>query len=117
MKILFLFFICMSGIAFGQQKISDAEIKSNLQKEITYCDKVHGTFITNGKKKVIFLNLGSAYPAQKLTVAIFEGDWKKFDYKPAEHLKGKTICVSGKLILYKDKPEIIVNNPKQIKIQ
>lgn len=117
MKLLYLFILCMGGILAAQPKISDAEIGRNVQKEVTYCSKVHGTFTTNGKKKVIFLNLGAAYPAQKLTVAIFESDWKKFEYKPAEFLKGKTICVSGKLILYKDKPEIIVNHPKQISIQ
>jgi len=31
--------------------------------------------------------------------------------------RGKKICVTSKVIQYKGKPEIIINDPKQIKIE
>src|SRR5262245_3390062 len=35
---------------------------------------------------------------------------------PADHFKGKTVRVKGKLTLYRDKPQIIVYNPGQIEV-
>jgi hypothetical protein len=41
-------------------------------------------------------------------------DQARFTYKPEEKLKGKWILVTGKLIDYKGKAEIVVTNPSQI---
>ena len=114
MKFIYLLFAFSFSFSSAQQKISDADVMKHINKEVVYCNKVYGNYVS---KKVVLLNLGAKYPDQKLTVAIFQSDWKKFSYKPAEFLKDKTICVSGKLIMYKDKPEIIVNHPKQITVQ
>ena len=114
MKPMYHVFLFLFGFSFAQQKISDADVMKNINKEVIYCNTVYGNYAS---KKVVLLNLGAKYPNQKMTVAIFQSDWKKFSYKPAEFFKDKTICVSGKLILYKDMPEIIVNNPKQITVQ
>jgi DNA/RNA endonuclease YhcR with UshA esterase domain len=35
---------------------------------------------------------------------------------PAEHFKGKTICVSGTVTKENDRPRIVVEDPKQIRI-
>ncbi|MBW7870374.1 MAG: hypothetical protein H3C39_04855 [Flavobacteriia bacterium] len=114
--IYFLMMIAICGFIQAQQKISEIDLEQYLNKKVEFCDKVYGTYVTQGKKKVALLNLGADYPNNLLTVAIFESDWKNFDYKPAEFLKGKQICVKGKLILYNDKPEIIVNKPDQIRL-
>ncbi|WP_157687370.1 hypothetical protein [Pedobacter psychrophilus] len=47
---------------------------------------------------------------------IKDEDRSKFSYAPEEFLKGKKIVVSGKVIAFKDKPEIIVTEPAQIKV-
>lgn len=107
-------FILLFGFSIGQETVSDIDLEKYLNKKVEFCDHVHGTFVSKGKSKVILLNLGAEYPNHRLVVAIFEKNWKSFDYKPAEFLKGKDICVKGKLILYKGKPEIIVNKPDQI---
>ena len=109
--------IAFLGICNAQQKIPESELEKYVDKKIEYCNRVHGTFVSKGNKKVILLNMGADYPNHELVIAIFEGDWKKFDYKPAEFLKGKDICITGKLVMYKGKPEIIVNNPNQISVQ
>jgi hypothetical protein len=33
---------------------------------------------------------------------------------PEDILKGKDVCIYGKIILYKNKPEIVISNPNQI---
>lgn len=118
MKTLLNFLVLMAlGISFGQEKLDEVDLTKFVNKKVQYCDIVEGTFVTNGNKRVVLLNMGDKYPNHKLVVAIFEENWKNFDYKPEEFLDGKHICVSGKLVIYKDKPEIIVKHPEQIALK
>lgn len=110
-NLLALLIVCMG---YAQEKLTDANINELVAKKIEYCNKVYGSYKS---EKVILLNLGAEYPNAELTIAIFKSDWKKFDYSPEEFLKEKEICVTGKLILYKDQPEIIVKTPSQITIK
>ena len=113
---LFLFFI-LCGILSAQESIADADLKKYLNKEVQYCDHVFGTFVVKGDKQIVLLNLGANYPDAKMVVAIFQDNWKNFTYKPEEFLKDKSICVKGKLVLYKDKPQIVVKKPEQIMVK
>jgi len=46
---------------------------------------------------------------------IFQSDAYKFNY--VKSLENKTIVVKGIIKLYKNKPEIILNNPNQLSIE
>lgn len=59
-----------------------------------------------------FLNLGEPYPNQVFTAVIFGSDRAKFGQP--ETLQGKNICVSGKIELYRGKPEIILHDHGQL---
>lgn len=113
--ILPLFFLTVNAL-IAQQTITADEFSKSINQEIRYCDKVYSTYVSSGSKKLILLNLGEKYPHQKITVAIFEENWKKFAYKPEDYLQDKSICVTGKLIEYNNKPELVVSHPKQIEI-
>lgn len=118
MKTVYLFWIfILCNSVSAQEQLNEIDLQKYLNKEVQYCDQVFGTFVTKGEKQVILLNLGAEYPNHMLVVAIFQDNWKNFDYKPEEFLKNKTICVKGKLVLYKGKPEIIVKYPKQISLK
>ena len=58
------------------------------------------------------VNLGAAYPDQPLTV-VLKGEAMAM----AEGLDGKTIQVTGKVEIYKGKPEIIVTEKGKITVQ
>ena len=60
------------------------------------------------------LNLGGNYPNQLLTIMIPGKDRDKFKEKPEEVYKGKAVCVTGKIVDYKGKPEIVVSDPGQL---
>ena len=79
---------------------------------ITVCDKVFGS--STGPKATL-MYLGGDYPKQVLTVVIKSAALSKFKINPAVDFKGKDICVTGVVINDKGKPEIIVNDPKQIR--
>jgi len=60
----------------------------------------------------IFLNMGGKYPNQAFTAFIPSSSAAQFS-NPQQY-EGRTVAVSGKISLYKGKPEIIVNSPSQI---
>jgi exonuclease VII large subunit len=60
-----------------------------------------------------FLDIGGRYPDNRFTVVIFKDDAGKFPEVTA--LAGKTIDVTGSIRLYQGRPEIILNDPAQIK--
>lgn len=59
---------------------------------------------------MVLVNLGAAYPNQLLTLAL-KGEAKSVN------LEGKTVTVTGQVIDYKGKPEIVVTDPNQLKVQ
>jgi DNA/RNA endonuclease YhcR with UshA esterase domain len=73
-------------------------------------DKVDG--VHQSTKGNIFLNMGGKYPNQAFTAFIPSASAAQFS-QPQQY-EGRTVAVSGKITLYKGKPEIIVNSPSQI---
>jgi hypothetical protein len=73
---------------------------------VQVCAKIYGY---KALDNLTLVNLGAAYPDQLLTV-VLRGD----ALNACQGLDGQTICVTGKVVSYKDKPEIVVTNPKMI---
>lgn len=115
-KIILLLFLFTINLIFSQQKISIDSIAQYNGKTITICEKVQSTFLSKNSKTTI-LNFGKPYPNQTFVITIFEKDLVNFSYVPNEFLKGKTICVTGKVIIFNGKPEFIVKEEKDILIQ
>ena len=69
----------------------------------------------NLKGTPTFLNAGSNYPNAPLTLVIWADARKDFKSKPEEYYTGKDICVTGKIELYKDKPQIVIHKAEQLK--
>jgi DNA/RNA endonuclease YhcR with UshA esterase domain len=63
--------------------------------------------------KMIFLDIGGRFPNNPVAAVIFSDDAVKF--RDVDSLNGKTVDVSGTIKLYQGKPEIILNDPGQIK--
>jgi len=117
-----LLILCL--LIFGSISVAEEElIKPNeaekyVGKEKTVCGTVaSATYATRTKGQPTFLNLDQPFPNQIFTVVIWGSDRKKFNDPPEKFYKGKTICVTGKIKSFKGKPEIIVNDPSQIKFK
>ena len=112
---VFTFFIL--GMANGQSAIRLDEVTRHIGDSITVCGNVSDMrYFENSKNKPTFLNIGDKYPNQQLTLVIWENVRSLFTGK-VEDLKDKKVCITGRIILYKDKPEIIIENPGQIVVQ
>ena len=60
-----------------------------------------------------FLNFGRAYPDQSFTAVIW-GDHRESFGKP-EKLAGSTVCVTGPIVIYRGKPEIVLQSGGQLR--
>ena len=118
MKILALLItsICFQQISFSQTVPLDS-VKFYEGKTITVCAKVIDTYVSKHEDATTFINFGNPYPHSTFTVVIFAKDLENFKYTPSEFLKGKNICITGKVKLFEKKPEIIINSPEQIKVK
>jgi len=82
---------------------------------VKICSKIYGgKYLEQTKGSSTFLNVGGNYPDAPLTLVIWNDVRKQFKYMPEDILKGKDVCIYGKIILYKNKPEIVISNPNQI---
>jgi DNA/RNA endonuclease YhcR with UshA esterase domain len=98
--------------------VPTSEAKAHIGETATVCGLVTGgKFLESSKGKPTFLNFERPFPDHTFTVVIFESDRAKFKDPPESWFDGKTVCVSGAIIDYKGKPEIVVHDPSQIVIQ
>ena len=115
MKKLFLLTIlifCFAIVSRAQQpKFDTIDFKKHLGKTATLCDYVSSLKIFSDT--LTLLNMGGDYPHQKFTVAI-KGNRIQLDWA---NLKGKHLCVTGVLELYKEQLEIVALEPKQIEVK
>ncbi|WP_027001055.1 DNA/RNA non-specific endonuclease [Eisenibacter elegans] len=81
-------------------------------KSITICGTVVSTKLSG--KGNVFLNLDRAFPNQIFTVSIFADKVINFPYAPHEYLKGKQICVTGKITDFQGTASMAIDNAKAI---
>ncbi|RZK60217.1 MAG: hypothetical protein EOO91_02215 [Pedobacter sp.] len=96
--------------AKSQTKIDIKDISKHIGDTVTICDSVYTTRALNG---LTLINLGAAFPKQLLTVVIYKADLAKFT-EPEKIYLNKKVCITGKVVLYNEKPQIVLTEAKQI---
>lgn len=71
------------------------------------------TGIHKSNSGVTFLDIGGQYPNNAFAAVIFKEDADKF--RDIGAFGGKTVEVTGSIRLYQGRPEIVLNDPTQIK--
>ncbi len=107
--------------AFAQDSvkvINPAEAVKRLNEDVTLLMEVKSA---NLRGAVCFLNSEENFRDDKnLTLFIDRDALARFKEAkiddPAAHFRGKTVLVKGKVILYRDRPEIKLSGPDAIKI-
>ena len=70
-------------------------------------------FANSSKGQPTYLNLDKPYPNQIFTILIW-GEYRAAFGAPEKDLDGKRVCATGKIALYRGKPEIIVHQPSEL---
>lgn len=60
------------------------------------------------------LNIGGKFPNQILSIFIAKKDYQNFDGDILKLYLNKRISVNGKLTVFKDKPQVVVTDKKQL---
>jgi DNA/RNA endonuclease YhcR with UshA esterase domain len=102
--------ICVASIIAQGSNYTPQEAPKHVGETATITGTVDG--VHQSGKGNIFLNMGGKYPNQAFTAFIPSSSAAQFS-NPQQY-EGRTVAVSGKITLYKGKPEIIVNSPSQI---
>lgn len=118
MKKLYILFTFLSFSFFASaQSFTPQEGVKHVGEKIKVCGKIFGgRFFETSNGSPTLLNIGAAFPASPLTIMIPLEVRTKLGYIPEQELKDKNICVTGTVILFKDKPEIVINEISQIEI-
>ena len=112
------YFTLLTSIAFAQQEIKIEDAVKHEGDSVTICTKIFGAkYFENSNRSPTLLNAGAKYPDSPLTIVIFGDSRTAFKNKPEEYYPDKNICVTGKIVIYKSKPEIIVTDEKQLVVK
>ena len=57
------------------------------------------------------------YPNQALTIVFWEETRKKFEKSPEELFADKNVCVTGRVELFKEKPQIVVTSVSHLALE
>ena len=104
-----------SSINADAANISAADAIHFVGQDVTVCGRVAGAkYASDANGQPTFLNLDQPFPNHVFTAVIWGKDRGAFPYAP-ESLAGRHICVSGTIQLYREKAEIVVSTPDQLK--
>src|SRR5947209_9326383 len=103
--------MCAASIIIAQtSNYTAVDAAKHVVEIATVTDRVDG--VHQSGKGNIFLNMGGKYPNQAFTAFVPSSSAAQFS-NPQQY-EDKTVAVSGKITLYRGKPEIIVTNVSQI---
>ena len=119
MKLFFIISFCFFTItAIAQTHITLAEVKDHVNDSVTVTAKIFGgKYLNSVKGRPTFLNVGGNYPNAPLTLVIWDNVRREFPEGPEQYYKGKEVVITGKIVMYTDKPEIVIDNATQIHLE
>lgn len=109
--------LLISLFTSAQNKIRIEEASKHIGEIVTVCDKVSDTkFVKDSKTESVFFELGGTFSKKKLIVFITTNDRKNFTDSPETYYLDKDVCITGKVIEVKGKPNIVITKPADIQI-
>ena len=96
------------------ESLTAEEASKHVGENGTVCGLVASAHFANSTRgQPTFLNLDKPYPDQVFTAVIWGSDRSKFG-SPEASLNGKQVCVTGRIQLYRSKPEMVVHDANQL---
>lgn len=116
-NLLFFAILFLSFNAFSQETITSSQAKNFIGKEVILTGKVAGSkLFQRPTGDMLLLNIDKPHPENEITVVI-EGEALSKGKFTEESLQGKQIKVKGVVSIFKEKPQIILENETNLTIQ
>jgi DNA/RNA endonuclease YhcR with UshA esterase domain len=112
--LIFALLLTLAGAPALAEAIGPNEARDHIGQNVTVegvVSEVHHA----ASGRATFIDMGGRYPNNTVTAVIFKDDAGKFP--DVDALDGKTIDVIGSIRLYQGRPEIILNDPAQLKVK
>lgn len=123
-KVVLVLNLALLLSAAAQESKSDSGAKTNAPIQISATEaKEHigSQAIVRGKiaevnvnERIVRLNFDQPYPKNPFTAVIFPANTNKFP--EVEKLKGKTVEISGKIAVYRERPQIVLTSTNQVRV-
>ncbi len=121
MRKLFIWLV-LSSLAPAFSALADdtgTPAKIGLADADKYYDKtmiVTGTVAqVSARQRIVFLNMGKPFPDNPFTAVVFNDSTNKFTNLLS--LKGKDVEITGRIVKYNGKPEIVLSNADQLTVK
>jgi hypothetical protein len=116
MKLIIASFLTQFAIAASaQQKIKPEEVAKHIGDSTTVCGKVFGgVYLDKSNGQPTLLNIGGIYPDNPFTAVIYGEHRPLFKNAPETYYKDSVVCVTGKIVEYRGKPQIVLQKPAQL---
>ncbi len=101
-----------SRIVTAQQRIVPDSAAGRYVAQTITVEGIVASVGSSRRSATTFLNFGAAYPNQSFTAVIFRSSASRFPNP--QQWEGRRVRVSGKVRLYREKPEIVLEEPSQI---
>lgn len=109
--------LLFSFAAAAQKEIRPEEVAGHVGDSVTVTGKVAGgRYFSHSEGAPTLLNIGAPYPDQLFTVVIRGAARKELGGAPERDLLDKNLRVSGRVELYKEKPQIVVYRASQLTV-
>lgn len=112
-KRLLLIFLLVPFVCWAQNThIKDEQAGAYVGQRVVVEGTVAAVFVSRAGNT--FLNFGAAYPNQDFSAVIFADNASSF--RDVEQLEGRRVAVSGRVRIYRGKPEIILRSADQLRV-
>ena len=116
----YIFFVAslfFTTVGFSQTSIKLEDAAKHIGDSVTVCGKVAGgIFLEQLENGPTFLSLGAAYPDQLLTLVIWKDQRAQYEPVPETQYMDKDVCVTGKIVLMRERPQIVIYKKDQLKV-
>ena len=116
MKTAALIALLSSTALLAADTIPSAQAKDHTGETATVCGHVADARYLDSGSRPTFLNFDKPYPQHTFTAFIAGENRAKFGTPEKEYLD-KDVCVTGQIRDYNGKPEIVLTESQQIKLQ
>ena len=112
--ILLIIALFFSVIAFSQTTVKLEDAAKHVGDSVIVCGKVaDAAFVESMENSPTFLNLGAP---QLLNLVIWKNQRDQYNPAPEALYVNKNICVTGKIELIDNLPQIVIYDNRQLKI-
>jgi len=110
-----LFLTLLIGPASAQTVIAAKNARKFIGRTVTFCEKIFDGKLILPANTIELYAGGYRSDEQLLTVIIPASSRRKFSGRPEADYLGKDVTITGKLILYRNKPAVVVTAPGYLK--